>query len=80
MKASDPANTNLHTEGEKSFAICSFCFAITPTTYRRRDVSFGDGSGQVKDILVSVCDICGSIVAIPAESASAIREARPKAR
>jgi len=63
-------------EGDKSKAICATCNAIVPTTLLRRDVPFSDNSGNVDNLLVSVCDICGTIVAIPAQSVPAIKKAR----
>jgi hypothetical protein len=71
-------NTNLYQEGEKSKAICETCHQIVTTTFARRDVPFSDGNGEVKNILVSVCDHCDQVVAIPAQSTPAIREARFK--
>jgi hypothetical protein len=71
-------NKKLYEEGEKSKAICYSCKQIVSTTFARRDVPFSDGNGEVKDILVSVCDLCDQVVAIPAQSTPAIREARLK--
>ncbi|SDF89759.1 hypothetical protein [Paraburkholderia phenazinium] len=71
-------NKKLSEEGEKSKAICQSCKQIVSTTFARRDVPFSDGIGEVKDILVSVCDLCDRVVAIPAQSTPAIREARLK--
>ncbi len=63
-------------EGEKAKAICNHCAAVVNTTYVRRNVPFSDGKGEAKDILVAACDICDSVVAIPAQSTPAIKEAR----
>ncbi len=71
-------NTKLYEEGEKSKAICSSCQQIVTSAFARRDVPFSDGNGEVKNILVSVCDLCDQVVAIPAQSTPAIREARQK--
>lgn len=65
-----------HAEGEKSKAICATCNEIVPTTFLRRDVPFSDKQGKVEGLLVSVCDICGTIVAIPAQSVPDIKKAR----
>lgn len=69
----------LYEAGDKSEAICEHCKSLVPTTFMYRDVPFDDGSGIVKDILVAVCDICGAVVAIPAQSTPAIRRARENA-
>ncbi|WP_156516805.1 hypothetical protein [Paraburkholderia caribensis] len=71
-----PEQINPHAEGDKGKAICASCNAIVPTTFLRRDVPFSDKSGKVANLLVSVCDICGATVAIPAQSVPAIKKAR----
>jgi hypothetical protein len=65
-----------HVEGDKSIAVCHECREVVDTTLKRRDVPFSDGSGVVRDILAAVCDVCGSVVAIPACSAPTIKAAR----
>ena len=62
--------------GEKSKAVCEGCKATVATTFTYRDVPFDDGTGIVKDILVSVCESCEAVVAIPAQSTPAIKRAR----
>jgi hypothetical protein len=68
-----------HESGDKSKAICESCKALVPTTFQYRDVAFDDGSGCVKNILVAVCDHCGTVVSIPAQSTPAIKRARDTA-
>ena len=68
----------LYSAGDESKAICETCQAMVETTFLYRDVPFDDGTGKVKDILASVCDRCGEVVAIPAQSLPAIRRAREK--
>lgn len=63
---------SLYKIGEQSTAVCDDCEAVVATTFTHRDVKFDDGSGIVKDILVSVCDQCDTVVAIPAQSTPAI--------
>jgi RNase P subunit RPR2 len=65
-----------HVEGDKSHAICPHCRQLVASTFRRRDVPLSDGSGLVRDLLVVVCDVCDTVVAIPAQSTSAVKEAR----
>jgi hypothetical protein len=45
---------------------------VVPTTFTPRDVPLSDGSGTVKNLLAATCDCCGSVVALPAQSAPAI--------
>ncbi|MBA96176.1 hypothetical protein [Sulfitobacter sp. M22] len=66
----------LYSAGDKSKAICQSCQDVVETTFLYRDVPFDDGTGVVKDILASVCDHCGEVVAIPAQSLPAIRRAQ----
>ncbi len=61
--------------GDKSQAICNSCKAVVPTTYTLRDVPFDDGDGEVKNVLVSVCDTCDSICSLPHQSTPAVRKA-----
>ncbi|MFV3290223.1 hypothetical protein ACNFBR_15930 [Pseudomonas sp. NY11955] len=63
-------------EGDSGKALCEHCQAVVPTLYARRDVPFSDGQGVAKDILVGVCTHCDAVVALPAQSTPAIREAR----
>ncbi|TMV02600.1 hypothetical protein FGK63_20445 [Ruegeria sediminis] len=60
--------------GDKSRAICPDCEQIVSTTLERQDVSLDDGSGTVPGILAGVCDQCGTVVSIPAQSAPVIRQ------
>lgn len=69
----------LFQESDKGKAICNHCSGLVTTTYKRRDVPFSDGQGITKNILVGVCDKCDQVVAIPAQSTPAIKEARQEA-
>jgi hypothetical protein len=69
----------LFIEGDKFKAICSHCKDWVDTTFKYRDVSFSNGSGVVKDILVAVCDSCGQVVATPPQSTPKIKKSRAKA-
>ena len=66
----------LYQAGDKSRAICEACKGLVQTTFVYRDVPFDDGAGDVKDILVGICDGCGAVLTIPAQSTPAIRRAR----
>jgi hypothetical protein len=67
---------NILFEGDTGQALCEHCQALVTLHYTRRDVPFSDGQGSARDILVGVCDGCGTVVAIPPQSTPAIREAR----
>lgn len=64
--------------GDATLAVCQSCIAMVSATYRVRDVPFDDGSGVVNAILVAVCDGCSEVIAIPAQSVPAIKDAREK--
>lgn len=66
-------------EGDQSKAICASCKGVRATTFAYRDVPFSDGNGVVKNILAGVCDQCGSVASIPAQSTPAISKSRVKA-
>ena len=65
----------LYLPGETSKAICSDCKDIVSTTFMVRDVPIAREIGIVRAILVSVCNDCLNVVAIPAQSATAIQHA-----
>jgi len=69
----------LFQEGDKSKAICSQCRATVATTFARLDVPFSDGKGLARNLLVGVCDHCGQVVSIPAQSVPAVKAARQTA-
>jgi len=66
-------------QGEKGRAICETCQKMVSTTFAYRDVPFSDSPGEVKDILVAVCDSCDGVVAIPPQSTPAIKKMRETA-
>lgn len=70
----------IYREGEKSKAICSHCKGKVDTTFKTRDVPFSDGKGIAKSVLVSVCDTCDKVAAVPQQSAPRIKEQLEKER
>lgn len=66
----------LYKAGDTSHAICTDCNALVSTRFMTRDVPFDDGKGVVKDVLAAVCTGCGNVVALPAQSMSAVQTAR----
>jgi len=69
----------LYRDGDVSRAFCSHCAKVVKTVFARRDVPFNDAKGSAKNILVGVCNVCDSVVSIPAQSTPAIRRARKPA-
>ena len=65
----------VYKENDKSKAICEKCVKVVDTTFVFRDVK-KPKSGEKVNILVAVCDECGEIVAIPAQSLRALYEDR----
>jgi hypothetical protein len=67
--------------GDQSKAVCAACEALMSTTFAVRDVPFRNPpggvvpGGVVHGILVAVCDACGTVVGIPAQSTPAVRAA-----
>jgi len=68
----------LYRDGDVSRAFCSHCAKVVKTVFARRDVPFNDAKGSAKNILVGVCNVCDSVVSIPAQSTPAIAEARKR--
>lgn len=66
----------LYLQGDRGKALCEHCQQVVGITYTRRDVPFSDGNGQAREVLVGVCDLCATVVAIPPQSTPAIKEAR----
>jgi hypothetical protein len=69
---------NLFEEGERRMAACPHCAQTAATTFARRNIPLNEGEGMAKAILVEICDACGAIAAIPAQSMPAIRETRQR--
>jgi hypothetical protein len=68
----------LFLDGDCSKAFCAHCAKVVKTVFVRRDVPFSDGTGLAKNILVGACDVCDTVVSIPAQSTPAIAEARKR--
>ncbi|MEI6541981.1 MAG: hypothetical protein WCL60_00565 [Methylococcales bacterium] len=64
---------NILMVGDKGKAACDECKSFVNTTYKLRNVPFSDNSGIVKNVLVGVCDCCGSVVALPHQSTPAVK-------
>ena len=64
-------------EGDKAQALCHDDGPVT-VTYGYRDVPFNDGNGVAKNIMAGICDRCGQVIVIPAQSEPAISQARKR--
>ncbi|MBI4404954.1 MAG: hypothetical protein HY537_12380 [Deltaproteobacteria bacterium] len=65
---------DIYKVGDKSKALCSFCKAITETTFRVRTVPLSSGKGRVEGVLAGVCDRCDRVLSIPQQSVPRIKE------
>jgi len=63
-------------QGDKGRAICPACRRPVTTTYEYRTVHLERTGVDVDNVLVGVCDVCGEIVSIPAQSAPRLKDAR----
>jgi hypothetical protein len=63
-------------EGDRSVGICERCEKRVTTRFERRTFPMRRPRVDVPDVLVSVCDDCGAIVAVPHQSTPKIAESR----
>ena len=59
----------------KETAACHTCEAFMCITYVHRDVPLNDDSGVIKDVLVGICDVCGSVCSLPSTSTPKVQAA-----
>lgn len=59
--------------GDSQKAACDCCKSFVNVTFRLRTVPFSDGIGAVKNVLVGVCDECGSVAVLPHQSTPMIK-------
>ena len=64
----------MHKEGDKSKGVCVTCEKLVDTTFEKHDIILSPDSDVIRDILVSVCDYCGGIVAISGSSSKDIND------
>ena len=62
-------------EGAKCEAICANCKKSVPATLKSETVSLCEGLEEIENVLLDVCDICGSICSIPYKSLEPIQDA-----
>lgn len=71
-----PVTQYLGKEGDRSEGGCSHCKRLVGTRLQVCTYHMEESGIDVPGVLVRVCDECGEIVAIPAQSTPRIREAR----
>ena len=64
-----------HQDGSKSVSLCSNCGKRVPATLKNETVSLCEGLEEVENVLVVVCDECGSMTALPARSSPPVQDA-----
>jgi len=64
----------IHSEGEKSRAVCERCRGVVTTTFRY--APFRVNGARIPDVLQGFCDQCGDAVSLPHQSTFRIREYR----
>jgi len=67
-------------EGDTKKVACETCGSFQNATFRLMDVPFSDGCGLVKNVLVGVCDVCGSVAVVPHQSTPLIKKQLDKQR
>jgi hypothetical protein len=63
-------------EGDRSSGLCEECRKRVGVRYEYRAITLEESNIEVCDVLVAVCDDCGSVVSIPAQSFPRLKEAR----
>jgi len=59
-------------ENQKGTGVCENCKKRVNTTYIKKEVKIGDKVHQ--NVLANVCDECGGIISLPAQSLREIRK------
>ena len=58
----------------QSASLCASCEKKVEATLTNETLSFCEGMDEVENILVYICDTCGNICSIPAQSLSPIQQ------
>ena len=64
--------------GDTASAHCPQCGDLVTATYARRSLSLPRTRLKVRDVLVSVCGACDSILGLPRQSMAQLREVAGK--
>ena len=62
-------------EGAKCEVVCANCKKSVPATLKSETISLCEGLEEIKNVLVDVCGLCGSICSIPYKSIEPIQDA-----
>ncbi len=66
---------NDYRDGKKEPGPCGYCNKVVPTTFTNVTLSLCEGLEEVENSLVIVCDECGNMTGIPAQSLPPIQQA-----
>jgi len=69
---------HLYREGDRSEAICHVCEKRVTTQFAVCTVHLHESGIDVPDVLAAVCNECGGVASIPAQSAPRLKEARER--
>jgi hypothetical protein len=69
---------HLYREGDASEALCQTCQKRVSTRFAVRTLQLPETGAEVPDVLAAVCQECGGVAAIPAQSAPKLKEARER--
>ncbi|GKW04257.1 hypothetical protein EO763_01480 [Pectobacterium odoriferum] len=61
--------------GDTQSTLCNTCQSLETATFQLKDVPFNDNSSVVRQVLVGVCERCGSVTIIPHQSTPMIKKA-----
>ena len=62
-------------EGAKINSVCAYCEKSVTSTLTKVTLSLSAGLEEVDNVLVDICDECGKMVSIPAQSLPPIQQA-----
>jgi len=65
-------------EGDRSRGVCEVCKRLVDTRFERRTLPLEQPRIDVPDVLVDVCEVCGSILSVPPQSLPRINAARQR--
>jgi hypothetical protein len=60
--------------GDTASAHCPRCNDLVTAKYGRRSVAMPRTRLRVRDVLVSICDSCGTVLAVPRQSMAQLLE------
>ena len=62
-------------EGAKIKSVRANCKKSVPATFKNETVSLCEGLEEIENVLLVICDECGSMTAVPAESLPPLQDA-----